>query len=77
MDEPKVPAAPRKALKYDPKSGLRFAGVPARDLTPEETHAWVRSKAQYKELLESGAYSVVDDTPAGTAQPAADKETTK
>ena len=65
MDEPKPgPAAPHKALKYNKKLGLRFAGVPARDLTPDETAAYVRNKAQYQELLDSGAYSVADDKPA-------------
>ena len=33
MDTPQPgPAAPHKALKYNKKSGLRFAGVPARIL---------------------------------------------
>ena len=63
MDQSKVSAASHKALKYDKKSGLRFAGVPARDLTAEEVAAWV-SKAQYTEMLASGAYSVADDKPA-------------
>lgn len=62
--QPTGPAAPHKALTYNPKSGLRFAGVPARDLTPEETAAYVRNKAQYQELLTSGAYSVAEDAPA-------------
>ena len=63
MDSQPAPAAPKKALKYDKKSGLHFAGVPARDLTAEEVAAWV-SKAQYEEMLASGAYSVVEDKPA-------------
>ena len=62
--QPTGPAAPHKALTYNPKSGLRFAGVPARDLTPEETAAYVRNRAQYQELLDSGAYRVADDQPA-------------
>ena len=63
MDDKAAPGAPKKALKYNKKSGLRFAGVPARDLTAEEVAAWV-SKAQYTEMLASGAYSVADDKPA-------------
>ena len=59
---PSAPAAPKKALKYNKRSGLQF-GVPARDLTADETHAWV-SKAQYDEMIASGAYSVVEDAPA-------------
>jgi hypothetical protein len=59
VDSQPAPAAPKKALKYDKKSGLRFAGVPARDLTAEEVAAWV-SQAQYQEMLTSGAYSVVE-----------------
>ena len=65
MDTPQpAPAAPKKALTYNKKLGLRFAGVPARDLTPDETAAYVRNKAQYQELLTSGAYSVAEDAPA-------------
>ena len=72
MDEKPAPAAPKKALKYNKRSGLQF-GVPARDLTAEEVRAWV-SKAQYTEMIESGAYSVVEDPPA--APPAADSGAT-
>jgi hypothetical protein len=65
VDEPKpAPGAPKKALKYDKKSGLRFAGVPARNLTADETAGWVRDKAQYDEMISSGAYSVADEKPA-------------
>ena len=63
-DKPAAPAAPKKALKYNTKSGLRFAGVPARDLTPDETAAYVRNRAQYQEMITSGAYSVAEDAPA-------------
>ena len=63
MDHKEAPGAPHRALKYDKKSGLRFAGVPARDLTAEEVAAWV-SKAQYTEMLASGAYSVVEQSAA-------------
>jgi len=62
VDHKEAPGAPRKALKYNKKAGVAF-GVPARDLTAEEVAAWV-SKAQYEEMLSSGAYSVVDDKPA-------------
>ena len=64
MDNQPAPAAPHKALKYNTKAGLRFAGVPARDLTPDETAAYVRNRAQYQEMLTSGAYSGADDKPA-------------
>jgi hypothetical protein len=57
-----VPAAPKKALKWNKAAGVAF-GVPARDLTADEVHAWV-SKPQYDEMIESGAYSVVEETPA-------------
>lgn len=70
MDDVKpVPAAPKKALKWNPKAGVRF-GAPARDLTADEVHAWV-SKPLYQEMLESGAYSVVDDPTPPKAQAAA------
>jgi hypothetical protein len=62
VDSKPAPAAPKKALKYNAKAGIRFA-APARDLTAEEVAAWV-SPAQYEEMLSSGAYSVVDDKPA-------------
>lgn len=62
MDEPKaVPAAPKKALKYNKRSGLLFAGVPARNLTADETAGYVRNRAQYDEMIQSGAYSVADE----------------
>jgi hypothetical protein len=57
-----VPAAPKKALKWNKAAGVSF-GVPARDLTADEVQAWV-SKPQYDEMIQSGAYSVVDDPPA-------------
>jgi hypothetical protein len=60
--QPAAPGAPAKALKYDKKSGLSF-GLPLRDLTADEVAAWV-SKPKYDEMIASGAYSVVDETPA-------------
>lgn len=78
MDDVKpAPAAPKKALKYNKKSPLSF-GLPLRDLTPEEVAAWVHSQAQYDEIIESKAYSEVEDTPAApvNATPAADSGAT-
>jgi hypothetical protein len=60
--QPAAPGAPAKALTYNKKSGLSF-GLPLRDLTAEEVQAWV-SKAQYDEMIASGAYSVAADKPA-------------
>ena len=69
MDTPQpAPAAPKKALKYHKRAGLHFAGVPARDLTAEETAAYVRNRAQYQEMIASGAYSVADE-PATKEEP--------
>ena len=62
MDQQPAPGAPKQALKYNKKAGVSF-GLPQRDLTAEEVAAWV-SKAQYQEMLDSGAYSVVEDKPA-------------
>ena len=62
MDDKAAPAAPKQALKYNKKAGVSF-GLPQRDLTAEEVAAWC-SKAQYQEMLASGAYSVVEDKPA-------------
>ena len=62
MDDKAAPGAPKKALKYNKKAGVRF-GLPARDLTAEEVAAWC-SKAQSQEMLASGVYSVVEDKPA-------------
>ena len=59
--QPTGPAAPHKALKYNKKLGILFSGVPARNLTADETAAYVRNRAQYDEMLDSGAYSVADD----------------
>ena len=61
MDEPKVQAAPKKPLTYNKKLGILFSGVPARNLTADETAAYVRNRAQYDEMLDSGAYSVADE----------------
>ena len=51
-------------LDFETAGDLRSQpGVPARDLTAEEVATWI-SKAQYQEMLASGAYSVADDKPA-------------